>query len=133
LAQDSQMESRALVILQCFGAGNLVVVARLDDLKLVSGPAIERYCAGSDIPAERKMQLVRLACDASCSSFAGRQNLYEKFFAGDPWRNAIMRAERYPSAREAQDRVWAFLDRNSEWEERINGGLSKTARERHSA
>ena len=48
-------------------------------------------------------------------------------FAGDPWRNAAIRAERYPSAREAQDRVWAFLDRNGEWEERINGGLSKTA------
>ena len=71
--------------------------------------------------------LLRLAWDASCSSFSGRQNLYEKFFSGDPWRNAAMRAERYPSAREAQDRVWAFLDRNGEWEQRINGALPTAA------
>jgi hypothetical protein len=32
-----------------------------------------------------------------------------------------MRGERYPGAREAQDRVWAFLDRNGEWDQRING------------
>src|SRR5205814_6623675 len=109
------------------------VAPTVEDLNSESGPAIELYCAGADIPAERKMQLMRLAWDASCSSFAGRQNLYEKFFAGDPWRNAAIRAERYPSAREAQDRVWAFLDRNDAWEERINGGLSKTDQQRHSA
>ncbi len=126
-AQYPAMHARALEILQFLGAGNLVVAPTIEDLESESGPAIERYCAGADIPAERKMQLMRLAWDASCSSFAGRQNLYEKFFAGDPWRNAAIRAERYPSARAAQDRVWAFLDRNGEWEERINGGLSKTA------
>jgi hypothetical protein len=77
------------------------------------------------------MQLMRLAWDASSSSFAGRQNLYEKFFSGDPWRNAAMRGERYPGAREAQDRVWAFLDRNSEWEQRINGRFTQAARQSH--
>ena len=41
--------------------------------------------------------------------------------------DAAMRAERYPSAREAQDRVWAFLDRNGEWQQRINGDLSTAA------
>ena len=126
-AQFPAMHSRALEILQFLGAGNMVVAPTVEDLNSESGSAIERYCAGADIPAERKMQLMRLAWDASCSSFAGRQNLYEKFFSGDPWRNAAIRAERYPSAREAQDRVWAFLDRNDEWDERINGGLSKTA------
>ncbi len=127
-AQYPAMHARALEILQFLGAGNVVVAPTFEDLHSESGAAIERYCAGADIPAERKMQLMRLAWDASCSSFAGRQNLYEKFFSGDPWRNAAMRAERYPSAREAQDRVWAFLDRNGEWEERINGAFSKAAR-----
>jgi aromatic ring hydroxylase len=126
-AQYPAMHARALEILQFLGAGNVVVAPTFEDLNSESGPAIERYCAGADIPAERKMQLMRLAWDASCSSFAGRQNLYEKFFSGDPFRNAAMRAERYPSAREAQDRVWAFLDRNGEWEQRINGGPSKSA------
>ena len=124
-AQYPAMHARALEILQFLGAGNVVVAPSVEDLRSESGPAIERYCAGAELPAERKMQLMRLAWDASCSSFAGRQNLYEKFFSGDPWRNAAMRAERYPSAREAQDRVWAFLDRNGEWEQRINGGVLK--------
>jgi 4-hydroxyphenylacetate 3-monooxygenase oxygenase component len=125
-AQYPAMHARALEILQFLGAGNVVVAPSMEDLRSESGPAIERYCAGADIPAERKMQLMRLAWDASCSSFAGRQNLYEKFFSGDPFRNAAMRAERYPS-REAQDRVWAFLDRNEEWERRINGADTKPA------
>lgn len=120
-AQYPAMHARALEILQFLGAGNLVVAPSVEDLHSESRLAIERYCAGADIPAERRMQLTRLAWDASCSSFAGRQNLYEKFFSGDPWRNAAMRGERYPGAREAQDRVWAFLDRNGEWEQRING------------
>jgi aromatic ring hydroxylase len=120
-AQYPAMHARALEILQFLGAGNLMVAPTVEDLNSEPGPAIQRYCAGAEIPAERKMQLMRLAWDASCSSFAGRQNLYEKFFSGDPFRNAAMRAERYPSAREAQDRVWAFLDRNDEWERRING------------
>ena len=126
-AQYPAMYARALEILQFLGAGNLMIAPTVEDLNSESRPAIERYCAGADIPAERKMQLMRLAWDASCSSFSGRQNLYEKFFSGDPWRNAAMRAERYPSAREAQDRVWAFLDRNDEWEQRINGTSSKAA------
>nr|WP_295770509.1 4-hydroxyphenylacetate 3-hydroxylase N-terminal domain-containing protein [Rhodoferax sp.] len=120
-AQYPAMHARALEILQFLGAGNLMVAPTVEDLHSESGPAIERYCAGADIPAERKMQLMRLAWDASSSSFAGRQNLYEKFFSGDPWRNAAMRGEKYPSARAAQNRVWAFLDRNDEWEQRING------------
>lgn len=120
-AQYPAMHARALEILQFIAAGNVVVTPTLEDLHSESGPAIERYCAGVDMPAERKMQLMRLAWDASCSSFAGRQNLYEKFFSGDPFRNAAMRAERYPGAREAQQRVWAFLDRNAEWEQRIHG------------
>lgn len=126
-AQYPAMHARALEILQFLGAGNVVVAPSLEDLRSESGPAIERYCAGADIPAERKIQLMRLAWDASCSSFAGRQNLYEKFFSGDPWRNAQIRAERYPGAREAQDRVWAFLDRNGEWNERINAGVAQAA------
>ncbi|WP_077035051.1 4-hydroxyphenylacetate 3-hydroxylase family protein [Pelomonas sp. KK5] len=126
-AQYPAMHARALEILQLLGAGNVVVAPSVEDLRSASGPAIERYCAGADIPAERKMQLMRLAWDASCSSFAGRQNLYEKFFSGDPWRNAQIRAERYPGAREAQARVWAFLDRNEEWQARINADLPTAA------
>lgn len=118
-AQFPAMHARAIEILQLLGSGSLVVAPSMADLSGETQDAVERYCAGADITADRKIPLLRLAWDASCSSFAGRQNLYEKFFSGDPWRNAAIRAERYPGAREAQDRVWAFLDRNDEWEQRI--------------
>jgi aromatic ring hydroxylase len=120
-AQFPAMHARALEILQFLGAGNVVVAPSVEDLHSPCGPDIERYCAGAEVPAAQKMQLMRLAWDASCSSFAGRQNLYEKFFSGDPWRNAAMRAERYPDARAAQDKVWAFLARSADWQQRIQG------------
>lgn len=114
------MHARAFEILQFLGSGNLVVAPSTAELAGESKAAVERYCAGADgLAAERKMALLRLAWDASCSSFAGRQNLYEKFFGGDPWRNAVGRAERYGKARDMQDRIWAFLDRNEEWGRRI--------------
>ena len=33
---------------------------------------------------QRRVRLFRLAWDVTCSSFAGRQTLYERFFSGDP-------------------------------------------------
>lgn len=114
------IHARALEILQTLGSGNLVVAPSHGELAGEAAPIVERYCAGANITADRKIALLRLAWDASCSAFAGRQNLYEKFFSGDPWRNASMRAERYAGARNLKDRVWKFLERNDEWERRLN-------------
>ena len=118
------MHARAIEILQVLGSGNLVIAPSAADVANGDiSDAIQKYCAGAEnMSADRKIPLLRLAWDASCSAFAGRQNLYEKFFSGEPWRNAAARAERYSSAREIQDRVWAFIDRNDEWEQRINAG-----------
>jgi aromatic ring hydroxylase len=61
-----------------------------------------------------------LTWDLSCSSFAGRQTLYERFFSGDPWRLAITRYNAYPRKEEFKQRVWNFLSRTAEWDAKFN-------------
>jgi len=51
-------------------------------------PDLERYFGATDINARDRVALYRLAWDVACSSFAGRQVLYERFFFGDPIRMA---------------------------------------------
>ena len=62
----------------------------------------------------------RLAWDLSCSSFAWRQVLYERFFSGDPWRLALTRYQNYPRKGELKERVWDFLNRTAEWDAKFN-------------
>ena len=45
---------------------------------------INRYFQSATLMGRDRVQLFRLAWDLACSSFAGRQVLYERFFAGDP-------------------------------------------------
>jgi len=86
----------------------------------VRGPLasdIERYYQAATLPADRRIGLFALANDAACSGFAGRNVLYERFFAGDPWRLGSLAATRYPWKDELQERIWAFLRRAREWGE----------------
>jgi len=43
---------------------------------------IERYFQSATLMGHDRVRLFRLAWDLACSSFAGRQVLYERFFAG---------------------------------------------------
>ena len=52
-------------------------------------PDIEKYFASADAAARERVALYRLAWDVACSSFGGRQVLYERFFFGDPVRMAL--------------------------------------------
>jgi 4-hydroxyphenylacetate 3-monooxygenase oxygenase component len=113
------LNARMVEIIQLLGAGNLVLVPSIAELSGGAGDAAAAYCAGAALPAERRLALLRLAWDASCSGFAGRQVLYERFFSGDPWRSAITRAETYANASTLKARVWNFLDRSAAWDERL--------------
>jgi aromatic ring hydroxylase len=88
----------------------------------VRGPLardIERYYQSAALPADRRIELFALANDAACSGFAGRNVLYERFFAGDPWRLGSIAAARYPLQDELKQRVWSFLERTREWDARL--------------
>jgi len=83
---------------------------------------VERYYQGATIPADKRIELFRIAWDISCSSFAGRQTLYERYFSGDPWRLAMLRYQNYPRQQELKDRVWDFARRTAERDAREQAG-----------
>ncbi len=71
---------------------------------------IEHYLAAADSTARERVALYRLAWDAACSSFAGRQVLYERFFFGDPVRMASALVDN-TDLQPLVERVKAFLKR----------------------
>jgi aromatic ring hydroxylase len=108
---------RLLEIVRILGAGGLMMTPSDADVRGPLAPDIERYYQAAALPADRRIGLFALANDAACSGFAGRNVLYERFFAGDPWRVGSLAATRYPWKDELQERIWAFLRRAREWDE----------------
>ncbi|MGE5271580.1 MAG: 4-hydroxyphenylacetate 3-monooxygenase, oxygenase component [Thiohalocapsa sp.] len=83
-----KMFVRACEIIQLMGAGGLVAVPSYAEL---SGPAaadVETYAQAANADAKTRVKLFRLAFDAAVSSFSGRQQLYERYYSGDPVRLA---------------------------------------------
>jgi 4-hydroxyphenylacetate 3-monooxygenase len=83
-----KMFVRACEIIQLMGAGGLVAVPSYAEL---SGPAaadVEKYAQAANADAPTRIKLFRLAFDAAVSSFSGRQQLYERYYSGDPVRLA---------------------------------------------
>jgi 4-hydroxyphenylacetate 3-monooxygenase len=79
---------RACEIIQLLGAGGLVSVPSYAEL---SGPAAEdvaTYAQAANADAPTRVKLFRLAFDTAVSSFSGRQQLYERYYSGDPVRLA---------------------------------------------
>jgi 4-hydroxyphenylacetate 3-monooxygenase len=79
---------RLVEILQILGSSGLANIpseASVESPELVED--IARYYQGTTIGGKERIRLFRLAWDIACSSFAGRQVLYERFFAGDFYRN----------------------------------------------
>jgi 4-hydroxyphenylacetate 3-monooxygenase len=74
---------------------------------------VERYLQSATLSGPERVRLFRLAWDFAVSGFAGRQNLYEYYFFGDPVRMAgayLKATDREPY----KERVQRFLDRVSE-------------------
>ncbi|MCI0792807.1 MAG: 4-hydroxyphenylacetate 3-monooxygenase, oxygenase component, partial [Chloroflexi bacterium] len=80
------------------------------DFESPLGPEIDKYLATDEATARDRAKLFHLAWDVACSSFGGRQVLYERFFGGDPVRNAILLYNNY-NKDPAMQRVREFLDR----------------------
>jgi len=83
-----KMFVRACEIIQLLGAGGLVAVPSYSEL---SGPAaadVATYAQAANADAASRVKLFRLAFDAAVSSFSGRQQLYERYYSGDPVRLA---------------------------------------------
>jgi len=115
-----QLYPRLVELIQLLGSSGLVMSPNHSELTGERAADVQLYYQAATQPAEKRIPLFRLAWEVACSSFAGRQTLYERFFSGDPWRLGMTRYQSYPRKEELKQRVWEFLDRTAEWDTRLN-------------
>lgn len=104
---------RLVEILQVLGASGLITTVPEATASGELAPEVERYLQGATLGGGERVRLFRLAWEIACSSFGGRQVLYERYFAGDFFRNRAARSTMYHQA-EVRERVRAFLRRQAE-------------------
>jgi 4-hydroxyphenylacetate 3-monooxygenase len=110
-----KVSQRLPEIVRKFGASGLMALPTEADLAGSAKEDVERYLQSAALSGPERVRLFRLAWDLSASAFAGRQNLYEYYFFGDPVRmaGALLKAtDRDPY----KARVQSFLDRVAEGE-----------------
>jgi len=76
-------------IIQLLGTSSLMALPSEADFDAPSAHQLNQYLATYTSNARDRTKLFHLAWDASCSSFSGRQVLYERMFGGNPLRNAM--------------------------------------------
>ena len=75
-------------VLKQVGASGLMAIPPEGILDSSARSDVDRYYQAKGADAEERIALFKLAWDAAGSSFGGRQDLYERFFFGDPVRMA---------------------------------------------
>ena len=103
---------RMVEVVQLLGSSSLMALPSEADFDTVLTPQVGKYLATDTAKAKDRVKLFHLAWDAACSAFGGRQLLYERYFAGDPVRNAMLLYSGYDTG-PMIERVREFLD----WEE----------------
>jgi 4-hydroxyphenylacetate 3-monooxygenase len=105
-----KMFVRACEIIQILGAGGLVAVPSYAETASPVWPDVERYFQAANLDSRARVKLFRLAFDAAVSSFSGRQQLYERYYSGDPVRLAGTLYQLYDRDPSMQ-KIWSMLDR----------------------
>ncbi|MEK9930685.1 MAG: 4-hydroxyphenylacetate 3-hydroxylase N-terminal domain-containing protein [Rhodospirillaceae bacterium] len=103
---------RACEIIQIIGAGGLFANPSYAMFNSDLKGDIEKYFQSANLESRERIRLFRLAVDAAVSSFSGRQQLYERFFAGDPIRASANYAKTFDK-NHSIERITSLLDR---WE-----------------
>jgi 4-hydroxyphenylacetate 3-monooxygenase len=75
-------------IIQQLSASGMMALPTEKDMKSDLKPDIDKYYQAKNTSSEERIRLFRLAWDIAGSSFGSRQELYERFFFGDPVRMA---------------------------------------------
>ena len=99
---------RITEIIQLLGSSSLMALPSEADFETELGPEMERYLATDTASAMDRNRLFHLAWDISCSAFGARQTHYERHFAGDPVRSALILANAY-DRKPAEELVRRFL------------------------
>jgi 4-hydroxyphenylacetate 3-monooxygenase len=88
---------RMIEIIKLLGASGLITLPTEADFQSEAiGDDLRHYLQTPDSNGEEKVKLFRLAWDATMSAFGQRQELYERFFFGDPVRMAGVLYKDYP-------------------------------------
>ena len=82
-------------IVQQLGAGGFMMTPSQAAIEGPLGDTIARYYQGAQGDARQRIQLFRLAWDLVGQPIGSRQELYERFFSGDPVRNLAARYRMY--------------------------------------
>jgi len=77
-----------VTVIKQIGASGLIAIPPEQILKSAARPDVDKYYQARLADAEDRIALFKLAWDLAGSSFAGRQELYERYFFGDPVRMA---------------------------------------------
>jgi 4-hydroxyphenylacetate 3-monooxygenase len=104
-----KMFIRMCEIIQIMGAGGLVAVPSFAELTSAVREDVATYFQSAGSDSRERIKLFRLAFDAAVSSFSGRQQLYERYYSGDPVRLAGMLYTIYDKAPYI-DRIDELLD-----------------------
>lgn len=104
-----RMYPRFIEILQLLGASGLMTIPTQADFDSVLRKDLDRYLKGADVSSYERVQRFRLAWDLCMSAFGARQTLYERFFFGDPVRQASSFYQGYDKGKYV-DRVKEFLN-----------------------
>jgi 4-hydroxyphenylacetate 3-monooxygenase len=105
-----KMFIRMCEIIQTLGAGGLVAVPSYAETTSPIWGDVERYFQAANVDSRARIKLFRLAFDAAMSSFSGRQQLYERYYSGDPVRLAGALFSLYDRDTHMQA-IWSLLDR----------------------
>lgn len=99
-------------IVRKFGAGGLMSLPAEADVVGAAAADVATYLQSKTLDGPARVRLFKLAFDASISSFAGRQALYEYYFFGDPVRMASAYVTSY-ARDDLKQRVLDLLDKAS--------------------
>ena len=106
-----KMYPRMAEIIQLLGSSSLMALPSEGDFGGPLGKVLDTYLDTDTASARERVRLFRLAWDAACSSFAGRQVLYERYFQGDWMRNAALLLGIYDRV-PLEQQVREFLERD---------------------
>ncbi len=106
-----KMYPRMAEIIQLLGSSSLMALPSEGDFGGPMAEVLHTYLDTDTATAQERVRLFRLAWDAACSSFAGRQVLYERYFQGDWMRNAALLLGVY-DREPLEKQVREFLERD---------------------
>ena len=108
-----QLYPRMTEIIQLLSASGLVMIPTERDMVGPLGASIDKFLQARNGSSKERIRLYRLAWDMTLSAFGARQNLYEKFFFGDPVRTQCALYEGYDKSAFVE-RVKSFISQADE-------------------